>query len=59
MHGLKEKREALKLTQAEVGMAAGVNANAISNYETGKREPNIEILKKLAAYFKCSIDELI
>jgi transcriptional regulator with XRE-family HTH domain len=36
-----------------------VNRNAISRYESGDREPDIDTLVKIANYFKVSIDYLV
>lgn len=59
MKGLKEKREARELSLRQVGKALGVHLQTIFNYEKGTRFPNAEMLKKLAAFFNCTIDELM
>ncbi|ELU5588407.1 helix-turn-helix domain-containing protein [Clostridium perfringens] len=45
---IKMLREARKLTQAELAEKASISRNAIYNYENNKRNPSIEILKKIA-----------
>ena len=56
---LLEKRRSLGLSQKEVALSIGVRANALSNYELGKRQPPIDILIKLSDLFGCTIDELV
>lgn len=59
MNQLKIKRNEAKLTRKDLGNMVGVSDKAIYWYETGKREPNFDILKKFAEIFTCSVDELI
>lgn len=47
------------ITQKTLGDSVGVCANAISNYEIGIREPNIETLKKIATTLEVTVDELL
>ena len=56
---IKEYRESKNMTQSEVAEILGVKPATISKYEAGTLEPNIKSLKKLAALFDVSIDELI
>jgi len=56
---LKDLREDRDLHQKEVASYLGVSRSAYSNYENGSREPGIEILKKLADFFRVSMDELL
>ncbi len=56
---IKEYRESKNMTQSEVAEILGVKPATISKYEAGTLEPNIKSLKKLAALFEVSIDELI
>lgn len=46
-------------SQAELGKKLNLSRSTITLYESGKREPNIETLKKLTEVFNCSLDELI
>lgn len=55
MNRLKELRKAQGISQAELARRTGVSNQAISFYETGKRQPKIETWKKLADYFNVSI----
>lgn len=36
-----------------------ITREALSYYETGKREPSFELLNRMSAYFHVSIDYLI
>lgn len=55
MNKLKELRKAKGISQAELARRTGVSNQAISFYETEKRQPKIETWKKLADYFNVSI----
>ena len=59
MNKIAAKRKEQKITQKELGAVVGAAQNTISNWETGKREPDYESLKKMASYFGCSIDCLL
>lgn len=59
MEKMKEYREALNLSQKELAGKVGVSEASISNYETGKREPDFKTLCALADLFDCSLDMLI
>ena len=56
---LKFLRLQNKLTQKSLGAAIGYGYTAISNYESGRNEPSINDLIKLADYFHVSVDFLI
>ena len=57
--GLKEIRKIKGYSQVKVSMDLNISREAISNYETGKRNPDIEMLIKFSEYFNVSIDYLI
>lgn len=59
MKGLKQIRKERNLNQLKVAMDLNISREALSHYETGKREPSIDMLKKLSKYFNVSIDYLI
>jgi len=46
---LRAARKKLGLTQEEVAERSGVQAGEISRIETGKRDPQVSTLEKLAA----------
>lgn len=48
-----------KRTQEEVAKQIGVSRARYSHYENGRSEPDYETLKKLADYYKVTIDYLL
>lgn len=56
---LKELRIASGTTQKDVADSIGCTATVYSRYERGEREPDIEMLRRLANYFQVSIDYLV
>ena len=56
---LKKLREDKGLSQTDFAKIIGLTRSAISMYELGKREPNLDTLEKFANFFNVSIDELI
>ena len=59
MDKLREIRKRCGLTMKELGEILNVAESTISLYETGKREPDNETLKRIADYFQVSVDYLI
>ncbi len=59
MLGLIKIRKLKKYSQQKVAMDLSISREAISYYENGKRNPDIETLCKLSKYFNVSIDYLI
>ena len=59
MKSLKNLRKAKGVKQRDVADYLGVSPQAYSTYETGTRQPNIDILTKLAEYFGITTDELL
>ena len=56
---LKEIRKLCGLTQKQVANSLGVVESCYANWEQGRTEPNIDMLRKLGKIFNVSIDELI
>lgn len=56
---LKSVRKECGLTQKQVAQYLNVVESCYANWEQGRTEPNIEMLRKLSFVFKISIDELI
>ena len=56
---LKQLRELNHMTQRQTAEAIGCTQGNYSRYETGEREPSIELLVKMAAAFGVSVDYLI
>ena len=57
--GLKNRRVALGISRADLASQIGVNANTVWRYEKGEREPCVDILKRIAEIFGCTIDDLV
>lgn len=55
---LKRLREQWDMNVRELGEAVGTSNATISRYETGKRDPDLNIVYKLAMFFNVSIDYL-
>ena len=56
---LKRIRKQYKLTQEEVAKLIGVSRSGYTYYETGKTVPSVEVLKKLSAAYRTSIDVIV
>lgn len=56
---IKKNRKKAGLTQEELGNILGVSGVAIMRYEKGQREPNLEMLHKIADALEVSINELL
>ncbi len=56
---LKEIRISKGLKQKRVAMDLNLNPVTYNGYETGKSEPSIEMIIKLAEYFNVTTDELL
>lgn len=57
--GMRQIRRARGLNQLKVAMDLSISREALSYYETGKRNPDIQMLLLLSDYFGKSIDYLI
>ena len=56
---LKAARKESGLTQKQVARALSVVESCYANWEQGRTEPNVEMLRKLGDIFNVSLDELI
>lgn len=56
---LKEARKSCSLTQKQVAEKLGVVESCYANWEQGRTEPGIEMLRKLSAIFNVTLDDLI
>ena len=59
MIGLRKIRNAKNLNQQKVALDLNISREALSHYETGKREPSLTLLLQMSKYFKVSIEYLI
>ena len=55
---LKEIRQKNSLTLEKMGEKVGIAKNTLSRYESGKREPKLEVWQKLADFFDVSVPYL-
>ncbi len=58
-NNLKEARKQSNLTQKQVAETLHVVESCYANWEQGRTEPNVEMLRKLSSLLNVSIDELI
>ena len=56
---IKHFREEKKISQSELAEKLNVTRQAVSNWECGKTEPDIETLHKISDIFEITIEELI
>lgn len=56
---LYEYRKANALTQKDVSAYLNISRQAYSNYETGKRDPDLGLLVKLSELYEISLNQLI
>ena len=56
---LKTSRKSIGKTQRDLAAYLGISERGYQNYEMGKREPSLEMLKQLADYFGVTTDYLL
>ena len=56
---IKRLRQDKRLNQEQLAEQLHVTRQAVSNWETGKTQPDIETLTKIAEYFEVSVEYLI
>lgn len=56
---IRDLREDRDLRQIDVAKATGIDQKTLSNYETGKTNPDSYALIRLADFFGVSIDYLV
>ncbi|MBO5746417.1 MAG: helix-turn-helix transcriptional regulator [Clostridia bacterium] len=56
---LKQCRKEKGLTQQQVAIYCDITEKAYQNYELMTREPKLEILIKIADFYKVSLDYLV
>lgn len=59
VENLGRYRKARRMTQKELGRALNISRQAYSNYETGKRTPDLDLLLKIAQIYNITLDDLI
>lgn len=55
---LKQLRKEIRFTQREVAEGAGVPFGTYVAYELGYRKPSLRAAQKLAAFFKCKVEDI-
>lgn len=56
---LKQLRVDRGLSQTQLAQVLAVDQRTISNWEKANREPNLEMLTKIAVFFEVSTDYLL
>lgn len=56
---IKELREEKGLSQKKLAEALGVSPGTIGNWESGIREPNFDMVTKVAEFFQVTVDYLL
>ena len=56
---LKQLREENNISQTEIANYLNIKQNTYSQYETGKRQLSIEMLIKIAKFYKVSTDYIL
>lgn len=56
---IRNFRQAREMTQDELGQKLGISKAMVSAYETGKRNPKISTLNRIAEALQISLDELV
>lgn len=59
MNRIRELRKQANLTMKQLGEILGLAESTISQYETGKREPDHKTLLKISEHFHVSVDYLL
>ena len=56
---LKSLRKSASLTQKQVATHLNVVESCYANWEQGRTEPNITMLRRLAELFETSLDDMV
>lgn len=56
---LTQLRKGCKLRQVDVSALTGIHVMTLSGYESGKSEPHLEALSRLASVYEVSLDYLV
>ncbi len=56
---LQDLREDRDISRKDLALALNISVSTLGMYEQGRREPNIDMLIKMADYFDVSIDFLV
>lgn len=56
---IKKLREKFSLSQSELASRLNIAKSTLAMYETGKREPNFDTVRRIADFFDVSVDYLL
>ncbi|VDG23709.1 helix-turn-helix domain-containing protein [Lactiplantibacillus mudanjiangensis] len=56
---IKELRKQMRLSQRELSEKLSVSQQTVGSWETGRSEPNVEMINRLAVFFDVSTDYLL
>lgn len=59
MEKLAIKRKERGYTQEELAFLCNLSSDTISQYERGRRNPNLTIISEIARVLKCSVSDLV
>lgn len=59
MNRVRELRKKHGLSQSQLAEKLGVHQTAVSQWETGRTDPDIECARKMASIFDVSLDALL
>ena len=59
LRNLSKKRKEKGMTQSELEIKAKLPDGTISQIETGRREPGIAVVVKIAKCLNCKVDDLL
>ncbi len=58
MNNIRKYRRKMGLTQVELASLCNLSQGALSGYETGRYEPDMATMHRLADFFDVSLDDL-
>jgi transcriptional regulator with XRE-family HTH domain len=58
-YNMRSYRKSLGMTQKQLGEKAGIAQEFVSEIESGKKSPSVEVLVKLCGALGCSADYLV
>lgn len=58
-YNLRRYREAYDYTQQALADRISISRQAYSNYETGKRDPDLDLLTRLCEVYSITLDQLV
>lgn len=59
LSGLKRIRQARKLNQIQMANHLGISASCYRNFEQGRRQPKLDMLRRFTEVLNCSVEDII